>query len=224
VEALIVPHRAAPPSTGAAQDLQRRSSEFARELLVFAGRRLAKWLSRGGLCLVAGAWCTAAHAAESLEYPIKAAYLSKFAAFVQWPATAFPAPDSPIVICVSGQDPFGSALDQVAAGQRIDGRPVAIRRLPTIAPNSGCNIAFIGGSSDQSIAQSLDAVRGEPVLTVTDGATDQSNRGIISFLIIDNHVRFEIDDRAATQDHIAISSKLLSLARQPAQTNSAPTN
>lgn len=174
-------------------------------------------ISRTLLGLLAAAWCAAAHAGESLEYPIKASYLYKFAPFVQWPPAAFSTADSPIVICVSGSDPFGSFLDQAVAGQRVAGRPIVVRHIKAIAADSGCQIAFLGGSPDQSIAQGLEAVRGQPVLTVTDNAADPGSRGIISFIIIDNRVRFEIDQRAAEENHIAISSKLLSLARPPDQ-------
>ncbi len=153
-----------------------------------------------------------AQASDTLEYAVKATYLYKFAPFVEWPPTAFAAADSPINICVSGTDPFGAALDQAAAGQRIGGRPVAVHHVAAVEPASGCQIVFIGGSPEQSIAQSLALLRGQPVLTVTDGAADQGNRGIISFVIVDNKVRFQIDAHAAEQNHIAISSKLLSLA------------
>jgi hypothetical protein len=50
------------------------------------------------------------------------------------------------------------------------------------------------------------------VLTVTDSARDEPARGIINFLIQNNRVRFEIDNGAAAESGLTISSKLLSLA------------
>ena len=165
------------------------------------------------------AWFSAAEGAKaetaSLEYALKATYLYKFAPFVEWPPAAFPAADTPINICVAGTDPFGVLLDQAVAGQRVGGRPIAVHHIASITAGSFCHIAFIAGSPDQSIAQSLEALRGQPVLTVTDNAADAANRGIISFVIIDNRVRFQIDEQAAVQNHITLSSKLLSLS-QPA--------
>ena len=58
----------------------------------------------------------------------------------------------------------------------------------------------------------LGAARGSPALTVTDVGQDAPEKGIINFVIADNRVRFEIDDRAAAQAGFTISSKLLSLA------------
>ena len=164
------------------------------------------------LCLAAALWAGAGRAGPSLEYGIKAAYLSKFAAFVEWPDKTFTAADSPINVCVAGADPFGSTLEQVAAGQRVGGHPIAIRRLGAIAAGSSCQIAFLAGSGEQSVAQALAATHGEAILTVTDDAADPHDHGIVSFVIVNDRVRFSIDNGAAEQNHVVISSKLLSLA------------
>lgn len=154
--------------------------------------------------------CTA-HAA-SLEFAVKAAYLYKFAPFIEWPETAFASADSPIVICIAGKDPFGSMLDQQVAGQRVAGRPLVVRRIGAISAAGGCQIVYLGEPADQTSPQSLEIFRGQPVLTVSDGAARASDRGVINLVVDHNRVRFEIDARAAEQDHLAISSKLLSLA------------
>jgi hypothetical protein len=60
----------------------------------------------------------------------------------------------------------------------------------------------------------MEMLRGQPVLTVSDAMASPVDRGIVNFVIDDNKVRFEIDERAAEQNHLTISSKLLSLARQ----------
>ena len=71
---------------------------------------------------------------------------------------------------------------------------------------------YIAGSEAQTVAQALDVVKDSPVLTVTDQVMHPGDRGIISFVVADNHVRFDIDDAAAAHAGIVISSKLLALA------------
>jgi hypothetical protein len=87
-----------------------------------------------------------------------------------------------------------------------------VQRLPAVTRDSGCQILFAVGSREQSVADMLAVVRGTPVLTMTDDSPDAQSRGIINFVIRDNRVRFEIDDNAAAQNGLTISSKLLSLA------------
>jgi hypothetical protein len=62
------------------------------------------------------------------------------------------------------------------------------------------------------VAQALDAVRGAPVLSVTDGAKSADAKGIVHFVVLENRVRFEIDVQAASASGLKISSKLLDLA------------
>jgi hypothetical protein len=149
---------------------------------------------------------------ETLEYSVKATYLYKFIPFVEWPPAAFSSVFSPIVICIVGADPFGALLERAVAGQQFGDRLVAIRRLGAVGPGSGCHILYAAGSPAQSAAEALEAVRGEPVLTVTDGSSTAEGKGVVHFVVLDNRVRFEIDDQAAAEQGLRISSKLLSLA------------
>ncbi|HET6969756.1 MAG TPA: YfiR family protein [Phenylobacterium sp.] len=147
---------------------------------------------------------------RSLEYAVKAAYLYKFAPFVEWPPRAFTSPAAPLQLCVLGADPFGSSLELAVNGQRVGGRPVAVRRLQRVDVASGCHILFVGDSRAQSALDAIKAVRGSPTLTVADGGSDIG--AIIRFVVRDNRVRFDIDTAAAAANGVTISSKLLSLA------------
>jgi ethanolamine utilization microcompartment shell protein EutL len=155
------------------------------------------------IALVAPAPTLAQGAAEAA---IKAAFLVKFGAYVEWPRA-----EGPVTICVVGRDPLGDALNQAVSGQQINDRPVTVRRLYSVAADSGCAIAYLVGSPRQSVPAALAALRSAPVLTVTDGRWN-SARGMIHFQIASNRVRFHVDDRAAAAAGLGISSKLMALA------------
>lgn len=159
-----------------------------------------------GLCLVVAMMAAApsAKAAEQIEYSVKAAYLAKFAFYVDWPSEAFASPTSPIVLCVVGEDPFGNLLDESVTGQAVQGRALAVKRIKTLTRESGCHIAYVSSESAR-----IDLVKGLPVLVVTD---TQGGNGTINFVLRDNRVRFTVDDDTAAQNGLAISSKLLSVA------------
>jgi hypothetical protein len=157
-------------------------------------RPLVLWPAIGA----AAGW---AAAAEPLELAVKAAYLAKFPNYVEWPATSLGGPGRPVVLCVVGEDPFGSLLDEAAAGQQVQGRPLAVRRLQSVARESGCHVAYVGTNRAESL-------RSSPVLVVSE----LPGVGIIDFVLRDNRVRFTVDDEAAAHAGLAISSKLLSVA------------
>jgi hypothetical protein len=145
------------------------------------------------------------------EYLIKAAYLYHFAMFVDWPADAFTGRDSPIVIGIVGNDPFGPAIDDTVRDKRIDGRPLVVKRLDWAQDLRQCHILFVADGS--RIADIVRRVGGLSVLTV--GETEDLGRhgAVINFRIEDNRVRFDINVDAAKRSRLTISSKLLNLAR-----------
>lgn len=149
--------------------------------------------------------------AQPHEDAVKATFLYRFGSFAEWPATAFAAPDAPIVLCISGASSFAAVVERAASGERIAGREVVVRRIGVVSGQSGCHILYAAGAGSQSVAQSLSVVRGEPVLTITDSAHG-SSRGAIHFVVVQDRVRFHIDRSAAERNHISLSSRLMGIA------------
>jgi hypothetical protein len=145
------------------------------------------------------------------EFTVKAAYISKFGGFIRWPEGAFSSETSPITICVMGDSPVGNALTKTAS-RPIGNRPVAVRTIKAFAPGSGCHILYAGDANAERISQTLKAARGSNVLTVTDIASPEAGAPVINFVMKENHVRFEIDEGAASDNGLTISSQLLGLA------------
>jgi hypothetical protein len=160
-----------------------------------------------GLLLVLAAALPAV-AAEQPEYAIKAAFLAKFGVYVEWPPGALGA-SVPMTLCVVGDDPFGSYIDEAVAGQQIAGRGIVVKRLKTVSRESGCHIAYVGSEPRPGAVSA--SLRGSPTLVVTDAQTSAVG-GAIHFVLRGNRVRFTIDDDAAAQCGLNVSSRLLSLA------------
>lgn len=142
----------------------------------------------------------------SLEYSVKANYLVRFAAFVEWPRSSFADGRSPVVICVVGRDPFDGALERAVRAQTAHGRPLTVRRPDTAEAAAGCHIIYVGRGGG-----SLVPAGQRPILLVSDGAVS-SDRGMIHFVVSDDRVRFHIDLQAASRGRMSISSRLLNLA------------
>ncbi len=145
-----------------------------------------------------------------LEQAVKASFLFKFAPFVEWPPRAFPAPGSAFAICLLGDNPFGTLVDEIVRGQRIGGRRVLVRRLGGPGDAAGCQMLFAGHSGDAGYAP-WSGVAGQPVLTISDRSNGVPG-AMIQFVNQGGRIRFQIDDGAAKANGLAISSKLLGLA------------
>lgn len=143
---------------------------------------------------------------------VEAVFLFYFSQFVDWPPHAFAGGSSPIVIGVLGNDPFDGALDQAVAGERVNGRPIVVRRLKSITQANGCHILYISSSEAAQLPQILSALKGRNVLTVSDLDHFAESGGMIRFVLIDEHVRLRINAQAAQAAGLTLSSKLLRAA------------
>ena len=153
---------------------------------------------------------------DSSEYLIKAGFIYNFAKLVEWPTTAFAQPDSPIVIGILGNDPFGATLDRIVADKKIDGRGFAVKRVKwskDLRELKDCNILFVSSSEKDHVDSVVDGMKGLPILTIGDAPGFAKRGGIINFTLEDNKVRFEVNVEAAKHADLSISSRLLTLAK-----------
>jgi hypothetical protein len=146
------------------------------------------------------------------EYPVKAAFLFNFAKFVEWPAIAFKGPEDPFSICVLGQNPFGTALEDVVRDKTVANRGFVVRGVSNAQQASKCQIVFVTASERKRFHSLLEEFKGHSILTVGEADDFTANGGIINFKLKDTRVRIEIDAGAAERAGLRISSKLLSLA------------
>jgi hypothetical protein len=141
------------------------------------------------------------------EYEVKAAFLLNFTKFIEWPAADA---ESPFHICIFGEDPFGRVLDQMISGETVGGRKLLVLRIGRKRPAS-CQIVF-AGQGEGDFTEALAGVA-PGVLTVGEGAEFLRQGGMISFVVENRRVRFDVSQKAALKAGLRISSKLLSVAR-----------
>ena len=157
---------------------------------------------------------TAADPAPS-EAEVKAEYVERFTRFIEWPAGAQPAPNSPFVVCTSGESALSTQLGRSLLGRRIKDHPVSVRRLGEDQEPSGCHILYLAPGTREHVAQIVEGLRGKPILSVGD-ATGFADLGLIINLFVDEqqHVRFEINPETARASGLQISAKLMTLAKR----------
>lgn len=168
----------------------------------------ALWLAPLWQC--GAAWAQAVPVQR--ESAVKAAFLYKFGAFVEWPAGAFQRPDAPFVIAVAGDDAVAADLEQLVAGRNLDGRPVVTRRVGTEAGAlAGVHVLFVGQRSER-LRELLAAAVG-PVLVVTDQASALGLGSIINFSSEGGRMRFSVSLSAAEARSLRLSARLLAVAQ-----------
>lgn len=155
---------------------------------------------------------TPSPAADTQEYDLKAAFLYNFATFTEWPAEAFEKADSPFVIGILGDDPFGRILSDIIKGETVGNHRMVIEHFKRPEDLSRCHILFIGDSEARKVTDVLRRLRGQPVLTVSDIPNFAEAGGAIGF-VTTTSIGLEINPAATQGSNLVISSKLLRLAK-----------
>ncbi|MBG9389864.1 YfiR family protein [Caenimonas aquaedulcis] len=146
------------------------------------------------------------------ESSVKAAFLLKFGAFVEWPAGVFARPDQPIVIGVAGDEAIAADLERLAAGRQVEGHPVIVRRVADSAAGAGLHVLYVAPRRESRLQELLDTVT-RPVLVVTSQADGLQHGGVINFITEGGRVRFAASLTAADTRGIKLSARLLAVAQ-----------
>ncbi|OHE18607.1 MAG: hypothetical protein A2X96_01130 [Syntrophobacterales bacterium GWC2_56_13] len=162
--------------------------------------------------LAAGPLQLSATNSASREYTLKAVFLYNIALFVEWPEGAFTSEQSPLTICVLGNNPFGEALDSLSR-QTVKNRKLAVRQINRVEEAAGCQILFVSATEKMRLDDILTAVRNWNVLTISDLDNFAYAGGIVQLITLEDKIRFEINLKSAQRAKLKISSKLLKLAR-----------
>jgi len=165
------------------------------------------------MCLFAGisaAFVSLAHAAQFSVDAVKAAYLFRFAQYVEWPQSS--SPDTPFVIAVSGAEEVAVHLERLSPEMTVSGRRVTVKRVTRTQDLDGVHMLFIGKSA-YSRSRALRAHASErPILIVTEDEEGIDGGAVINFIEVNRNLRFEISLIAADRSGLRINSALLSVA------------
>jgi hypothetical protein len=164
-------------------------------------------------CVAALTGGAAADSQPVQESRLKAGFLYNFTRFVEWPAEMSASADAPFSICIAEDDPFGGLLEQAIRQTKTTGRAlVPVRLRPEDEPR-GCHVLFIGEGRGWQLAKMKARIGNGNVLTVGEGKNFAERGGIVGMVMAEDHVRLDINLTVATQSHLKISSRLLSIAR-----------
>jgi len=149
-------------------------------------------------------------AAEVSEVAVKAAYLYRFAAFVEWPAGVME--KAPFTIALIGADDVAEELGKLVPDLVVHGLEVEMVRARRRADLANAHMVYVGRGAMPVASPMLDALPGRPLLVVSDNERELGNGAVINFVRVGPNVRFEVSLPAADRRQLRIGSGLLSVA------------
>lgn len=153
-----------------------------------------------------------ARADDNTEYLVKAAFIYNFVKFIAWPDGKAINSQSKIDICVlgdSGMQQTGSVFKEASTPK------LALNLVEEKTPRAvagHCHVVFIATSEEAHINDILAALRGQPVLTVSDMDNFVEHGGMIGFVMKDNKVKIAVNTKAVTSANLRVDAQLLEIA------------
>jgi hypothetical protein len=150
---------------------------------------------------------------HAVERRVKAAYLYKFASYVEWPAGAFANARSPLVIGVAGDDALRDELRRLVMGRTVGGRNLQVRSVQPGQPVRGLHVLYAGDLSGEERAALRRQLAGRPVLLVSDLQGARALDSMVRFVPVDQRLRFDVDLGPVEAGRLKVSALMLSAAR-----------
>ena len=177
--------------------------------------RLALALAIGAM-LLACPWLAQAERADATEASVKAAFLYKFAGYVEWPPEAL-APGAPFTIAVVGSDAVAEELAQIVPGRSVAGHPVTVKRLAEGELPRHVQVLFVGGPDPGRHAAAIAAAQKGGALVVSESDRGLAAGAAINFVSANERIGFEVSLDSAQRSGLRISSRMLAVARRVVQ-------
>lgn len=176
-----------------------------------AARRVGLSVSLGLSLMLALGIVPARAQPVASDVTVKAAYLYKFLAYVEWPERALPA-GAPLVVAVAGADDLLAELKTLVAGRHVDGHPLVVRRLGEGDAVDAVHAVFVGRAA--ALPGWVHKFRDLPVLIVTDVPGGLDAGGMLGLVPAAGRIRFEAAPLAAQRVGLKLSARLLGVAER----------
>jgi hypothetical protein len=136
-------------------------------------------------------------------------FIYNFSKYVKWPEGSV---SGKFVIGVFGSSGIKQELDEMATTKNVGGTPIQVLQFSTTAGIEECHILYLVSSESGRIAQIIEAVKGKPVLVVTDKPGMWGKGAAINFVELDGKIKFEINQQVTEAHGLKVSSSLTNLA------------
>ena len=147
---------------------------------------------------------------QAPEPELKAAILVNMLLFVDWPTHEAQASDR-LTLCYLDDGPVSIALGQLD-GKSIKGKSLHVVRVDA-ATIGGCHVLYVSPFGAANLPRIVSHLHASGILLVGDTPGYQQRGVMINLEIDGGRVVFDIDLRSVRQADLALSSKVLRLAR-----------
>lgn len=142
-------------------------------------------------------------------HELHAMMIYNFLKYVQWPGDLN---NGEFVIGVMGDSEVYNTLNTWYGNKEKGGKKLIVKQLDGASEASSCQLVYVGAKASGDFDAIINNISGKPVLTVS-GKNGLGKRGsCINFKVVNNRLKFELNQSAVAQSNLKISSQLSAMA------------
>jgi YfiR/HmsC-like len=139
--------------------------------------------------------------AQTGDYKVHAMFVYNFIKYTEWPAGA-----SQGIVGVLNSADATAAIGKVGTGK------MQVKNIKITDDLNTCSVIFVPANSNNQLTRLLEKTNGKPVLVVTENADMTKKGACISFKLVQDKLKFQLNQEAIKASGLKISSSLTSLA------------
>lgn len=139
----------------------------------------------------------------------KKSFIWAFTKYIEWPSSYR---SGDFVIGVLGDDPLTTYLEDLKTRYGdVDGQTITIRNYSSVSKIEKCHILYVPAEKSESLNSVIARLKGKSTLIITEGEGLTRKGAIISFVVRESKIKFEINKKRAESYSLQVSSVLSDL-------------
>lgn len=139
-------------------------------------------------------------------YKVQSLFIYNFTKHIKWPGSS-----PTFTIGILGKSEMSTELSTSMKGKQVDGKAIEVKIIASPQDALNCQMVYVPASKSKEIVEVISTIGNKDVLVVTEN--DLSDKGAaISFLTVDEKLRFKINQDVLNKGGMQVSGGLLSLA------------
>jgi hypothetical protein len=141
-------------------------------------------------------------------YAVHANIIYHFTKYINWPDDK---KTGEFVIGVVGDTPLYDELKNFTSNRSVSGQPIVVKKFSANATAYKCHILFVADDVSGSVKRIASSTADTPTLLVTESEGLSRKGACINFVLVDDHLKLEINKTNIERRSLDIASELLNL-------------
>ncbi len=151
---------------------------------------------------------TETRAQQGADYTIHANIIYHFTKYINWPDDR---KTGDFIIGIVGDSPLYDALKSFINNKTAGNQKILIKKYPALSTSFNCQILFISDDESRSLKKIVTVTTGTSTLLVTESDGLARKGSCINFILVDDHLKLEINKANIEKRDLGIASELLQL-------------